>query len=266
MLMAHSFPKLKAHKNLKGHFGTGLESSLVDFAAFPGPILMTKGTLQRVEYLYRGRLYTLDPIAPPGVVRINDFNFEPLVKSALEAKGFATAHEKPSMKVGFNEADIQKRVSDVVGKLLKGEIKHLFIIGFLNAPNLAYKSYFETFYKIFPKDCYAFSMCCPINTQNVFHLDSYNDYSFFYKLLREIKRNASFDKLNMSVFLTRCDKHTISNLLYLRHIGIKKLYMCKCPPSLINPALMQTLQEIFDIKELSDPKKDIEDNLKTQVE
>ena len=32
----------KQFKNLKGHFGTGVNSTILDFATFPGAILLTK--------------------------------------------------------------------------------------------------------------------------------------------------------------------------------------------------------------------------------
>lgn len=261
MLMAHSYPKLASHPNLQGHFGSGLESSLIDFAAFPGPILMTKASLQKVEYLYRGRLFTLDPIAPLGVVILKDFNFDHLIKSALEAKGFINATLKEPLEVGFDEKEIENKVDSLLEKMANNEIKHLYIIGLLNAPNLAYKNYFETFLKILPKDCFVLSLCCPINTANVFHLESFYDYSLLYNILNRIQLKSSIKDLKLSIFLTRCDKHTISNLLYLKHIGINSLYMCKCPSSLINPSIIKTLQETFGIKEITDPHHDMNETL-----
>ncbi|MDD3435749.1 MAG: hypothetical protein PHC64_01205 [Candidatus Gastranaerophilales bacterium] len=261
MLMAHAFPKIKAHPNLAGHFGSGLESSLIDFASFPGAILMTRGTLQKVEYLYRGRLYTLDPIAPPGCSKIEDFNFEPLIKSALEAKGFTHETIKPPMKVGFCEQEIIKKIDDIIDKIKAGEINYLYFVGLLNAPNPVYKSYFEEFFKLMPKDCYVFSLCCPINTEKIYHLDSFYDYSLIYKILKEIKTKISIRDLNLTIFLTRCDKHTISNLLYLKHIGIKNIYMCKCPTTLITPSIIKTLTNTFGIKEITAPQKDLNETL-----
>jgi len=38
--------------------------------------------------------------------------------------------------------------------------------------------------------------------------------------------------------------------------------MCKCPQTLVSPTIIDTLQKTFDIKEFSDPKKDIEESLK----
>lgn len=261
MLMAHGFPKFKSHPNLRGHFGLGMDSSLIDFASFPGAILMTKATLQKIEYLYRGRLYTTDPIAPQGVVRIKDDNYEPLIKSALSAKGFVNPLKKPSMTVGYEEKVLIKFIDELFDKIESGKIKHLYIIGLLNIPNMAYYQYFQKFFDLMPKDCYAISLCCPINRENVFHLDAFYDYSYVYRILREINKKVDINNFPITVFLTRCDKHTISNLLYLRHLGIRQVYMCKCPTNLLNPSLIKTLQETFNIKEISDPKADIEKTL-----
>jgi len=260
MFMAHAFPKLRSHPNLKGHFGSGMESSILDFATFPGAILMTKGSLQRVEYLFRGRLFTLDPIPPIGVVKIENNNYEPLIKSTLEAKGFVNGHEKPSITVGYNEKEITKKVDYVLDKITKGDIKHLYIVGLLNFPNIN-KPYFQKFFELMPKNCYAISLCCPISRENVFHLDSFYDYSLFYKIISQINTRIPLNEIKMTTFLTKCDKHTIANLLYLNEVGIKNVYMCKCPPTLINPTLMETLYELFNTKEFFDPKKDIEDTL-----
>jgi len=260
MLMAHAFPKLKAYKNLKGHFGTGLDSAMIDFATFPGAILMTKGTLQKVEYLYRGRLFTLDPIAPMGVIKIKDNDFTPLIKSALDAKGFTKAQAKPPAKVGFSIKEIEEKISTVIDKLVKKKIKHLYILGLLNlyAPN---KQYFEKFINLLPKDCYAISLAYKEERENVLYFDSLFDYSLLYIMLRIIKDKISLEQMDISVFLTRCDKHTISNLLYLKEIGIKNVYMCKCSPTLINPMLVETLQDTFGIKEITDAQKDLEETL-----
>ena len=260
MLMAHSFSKLHSHKNLKGHFGAGLESSLIDFASFPGPILMTKGTLQRIDYLFRGRLFTFDPIAPMGVVKLKD-NIEPLINSAHESKGFSHSQTKPSMKVGFNEKEILKLMDNIIDKINKKEIKNLYFVGLCNAPNFAYKEYFTKFFELLPKDSFVFSLSYPLNGENVFHLDSFYDYTLVYKCLKKLRENFSMNNLNLHMFLTKCDKHTISNLLYLKHIKIKDVYMCKCPPTLIGPSIITTLQEVFGVKEFSEPKTDIEKTL-----
>jgi len=261
MFMAHSYPKLRSHPNLKGHYGSGMDSTIIDFATFPGAILMTKFTIQRIEYLFRGRLFTLDPIAPRGVVKIQEDDYEPLIKSALDAKGFTHATKKPPMKVGFDAKEIEGKINYVFEKIATGELKNIYIVGLINYPNI-YKQYFDKFFNLLPKDSYVFSLNYQITKKNVFYPNSYYDYSLFYKIMEEISKRKPISEINMSVFLTKCDKQTIANLLYMRDAGVRHIYTCKCPPSFLNPALMETLKESFDIKEISDPKSDIEDTLK----
>lgn len=260
ILLSHAFSKLRSHPNLKGHYGTGLESALVDFATFPGAILMSKATLQRFEYLYRGRLFTTDPIAPTGVIKIQNNNFETLVKAAMESKGFIKTQEKPPMKIGFDENAINKKIMAIANKIVSQDIKNIYFIGLLNLPNNN-KEYFNKFFKILPKNCFAFSFFYPTETENSVYLDAYYNYVLFYKILEKIKEKIPFENFNVNVFLTRCDKYSIINLLYLKHINIKNLYMCKCPQTLVSPSIINTLQETFEIKELSDPVKDLENTL-----
>lgn len=265
MLMAHSFPKLRSYPNLKGHFGLGMDTSLIDFATFPGAILMTKATLQKLEYLYRGMLFTLDPIPPQGVVRIKDYNFEPLIKSALNSKGFTHIQPKPPIKVGYSISAVKKEIDKVAEKIINKEIRHLYIMGLINYPDSSNLQYFEKFFSLLPPDCFAISMSYKKQASNVFHVDSFCDYSLIYNIIKDLREKLAIDQIPLSIFLTKCDKHTISNLLYLKHIGVKDLYMCKCAPSLVNPVLIKTLQEVFEIKEFSDARTDIESSLGSQI-
>lgn len=260
MLMAHAFPKLYSHPNLKGHFGKGISTSLIDFTEFPGPILMTKATLERAEYLYRGRLFTTDPIPPPGVIKIKDDDYEPLIKSALNSEGFAVGMQKPSMHVGFLENELDKKLDEISEKVKSKEIKHLYIVGLTSHPDSCMK-YFDRFFEILPDDCLALSLCCNKHEKNIFHLDSFYDPTFLYKTLKRLKQELPLEEINMTVFVTKCDKHIIASLIYLKEIGIKHVYTTKCPTSMVNPALMETLEEMFDIKEISDPQTDLRETL-----
>lgn len=260
MLMAHSHPKLQSHSNLKGHFGTGTDSSIVEFAEFQGPILMTKLSLHSTASLFRGRLYTLDSIAAPGIYKIKDYDMEPIIKSAIDSKGFEHGREKPSLMVGYSEEEVNKKIDEIIANIQNQKIKHLYIIGLNNHPSTC-PQYFETFFKVLPKDCYAISLACKQTKENVFHIDSFFDLSLFYKILKRINQKMPLNEIKMSVFVTKCDKHTIATLLHLKQVGIKNIYMNKCPSMLINPALIKTLQDLYDIKEFSDARIDIKKTL-----
>ncbi len=260
MLMAHTFPKFRTYPHLIGHFGTGMDNCLIDFATFPGAILMTKHSLQKIEYLYRGRLFTTDLIAPKGVIKLTKNDFEPLIQSTLSAKGFSKGQQRPPLKVGFNEVEVLKKVNEVLDKVETGEIKHIYIIGLMNYAN-EHKAYFDKFFDLVPKNCFIFSLSQDKSGDNIFHQDSFFEYSLIYKIFKEMKKRKPLNEIKMSIFLTKCDKHTIANVLQLKNSGIKNVYMCKCSPALVNPALIDSLKNLFGVKQFFNPEEDIQRTL-----
>ena len=76
----------------------------------------------------------------------------------------------------------------------------------------------------------------------------------------------SLEEMKMSIFITKCDQHTVANLINLKSMGIKNIYMSKCQPNLINPTLMNYLVESFDIREISTPQEDIKATLSQNEE
>lgn len=260
MLMAHTLKNFKDCPNLVGHFGKGSENSLFDFAAFPGAILMTKYLFQKVEYLCRGRLFTTDTFAPKGITQIKDNNFEPLIQAALDSKGFTKAQQKTIQRVGFRQKRMEEKVQEIISKMETDEIKHLYIIGLLNQEN-EYKDYFDKFLKIMPKNCYALSLSNNTNEENILHVDSFYDYLLIYKFLEKINEKKLLTDLDITIFITKCDQYTITNIINFLNLGIKNIFLCKCIPTLINPALTQTIVNTFGIKEFSTPEKDLEKTL-----
>lgn len=255
MLVAHTFPKFAANKNLAGHWGEAGGNPMIDFANFPGPILMTKNALNKVEFLYRGRIFTTDILALGGVVKIKDKNFEPLIKSALSAKGFTKAISKTPLKVGFDEEEIMKKMNPVFDKLDSGEISDLFIFGLLNFCDN--KFYFEKMYELIGENVFVLSLAYNKNDSNIYHINSLFEYSLLYKILMKLNERKPLKNYNISIFVSKCDKYTIANVLNLKNIGIKNVFLCKCPPTLINPSLMSAFGNIFGVHEFSLPHQDL---------
>lgn len=263
MLMAHTLPKFRAFPNLAGHFTTGPESSLLDFITFPGAILTTRFLFQKIEHLYRGRLFTTDSFAPKGIIKINDNDFEPLIQSAISAKGFEKPQQHIIKRVGFKQNELDKKIDEILKKINKNQIKHLYIVGLLKA-ELSYKIYFDTFLELVPKDCYVLCLAYDKQEENILHVDSFYDYLFIYKVLEKINEKTSLNLLKLSIFITKCDQYTIANILNFINIGVKDIYLCKCAPNFINPALLSTLKKTFAINEFSTPKKDLEKTLRIE--
>lgn len=260
MLMAHTLSKFKQYPHLVGHFGKGSESSLFDFAAFPGAILTTRYLFQTLEYLCRGRLFTTDAYAPSGTVKISDNNFEPLILAALASKGFTKKQQEVIKMVGYRQKELEESVQKIMKKMENNEIKHLYIIGLLNWEN-GYKGYFDKFFKLMPKDCYALSLAYNKSEENILHIDSFYDYLFIYEFLEKTNEIKPLTELDISIFITKCDQYTITNIINFKNMGIKNIYLGKCIPTLINPALSSTLRKIFEVKEFSTPENDLVETL-----
>lgn len=256
MLAAHSLSKFKKYPNLVGHFGRGSDNSLFDFAAFPGAILMTRYLFQKVEYLYRGRLFTTDLYAPSSVGKIKDNNFDPLIQAALDTKGFSKEQQESILKISYKQKELEARIDEFVTKLQHKQIKHLFFLGLLPYES-EYKEYFTKFFELMPKNCYALSFIYNTIKESTLQLDAFYDYLFIYALLEKMSKKRPLRELDISFLITKCDRYTIANIINFINMGIKKIYMCKCPATLLNPTIEETLKNVFGVKEFSSAEKDL---------
>ncbi len=262
MIMGHTHPKLKVYNQLKGQFGLGVENCLLDFATFPGAILMTKNSLQNIEYLYRGRLFTTDITVPKGVTQIKNKDFRPLIKSANDAKGFAKGQIRESLKIGYNENVIENRVNEVITKILSRDIKHIIIVGILNHTSLQ-KKYFSRLLKTLPANMHAITLSTYTPSTNTFQINSSYDFMLMYKILEDMNKKIENKTFDISIFLTKCDKYAISNMLNLKELGAKNIFLSHCSPISINPVIVDAMKDIYNIKSITMPKEDLDTILKT---
>lgn len=260
MLMAHTFSKFRKYHHLAGHFGKCTDTSLFDFAAFPGAILMTRYLFQRVEYLYKGRIFTTDPFAPSGIIKIQDNDFEPLIHATLKSKGFTKWQQKVIQRVGFRQKEMEEKIKEISDKMDKNEIKHLYIIGLFHHED-EHLEYFNKFLSLMPKDCYALSLSHEQNEENILHIDSFYDYLLIYKILEKFNEIKPLEQLKITIFITKCDQYTITNIINFINMGIKSIYLCKCIPELVNPIMFETMRKTFGIKGFSTPEQNLEETL-----
>ena len=257
LLVAHLFPYFRKYKNLQGHFGNGITTTILDFATFPGAILLTKNEVQNIEYLYRGRLFTTDEIAPKGVVKIENNDFSGLIESAKQAKGFAKGQKRDAEIIGYNEEKLNKLLDDIADN----KYEHVFVIGLSNfSPQL--NDYFEKFFSLMPKNSVAISFSYNPDKDNVFAINLGNDYSLLYGVLHKIFMKIPLTADNLTLFLTKCDISSLSNIINLKSRGAKDIYLSDCPPMVINPTVLKAFSKLFDVHTLTNPKQDLDAILK----
>lgn len=255
MLMAHTFPKFKTYKHLVGHWGRGIESHLLDFAEFPGAILVTKHSFLQLENLFRSRIFTTNVIAPKGVGLIKNNDFEPLIKSALEARGFNDSRTRDPIKTTLDEKAILEKISKLVGKFKSKEFNQLLVVGVSNHTRTQ-KEYYEKFLNLIDDDIFAMSFSYSTKNKNILFIETDYGFPILYKSLEILLKEIPIENLNPTVLFNRCEVHTISNVIYLKTIGLKNMYFTDCQPTLINPAVIQTLRDLYDLDNYTAPEAD----------
>ena len=254
MMLAHTFPKFSEYKNLKGQYGQGMENCLLDFATFPGPIILTRHSLYNVENLYRGLLYTTDFAYSKGVIPIKNKDFSGVIKAAEDAKGFKSGKQCESVDIGYNYENSGDEIRE---KIKNGNFSQIFLIG-LNGYTLEQQAYFDKLIKETPDDILIVSLSYCREKNNVLCLnacfDSFAIVEFAEKMIEEFN-------LSVTVFFPTCDRHTISQMIYLSKNDRISVYVGKCTPIILNPNLINTLNKIFKINGLSSVKTDLEDIL-----
>ena len=184
-------------------------------------------------------------------------SFKPFIKSALGAKGFAKGQVREPLILGFQDGVIEKRVDSIIAKIHARNIRHLVLIGILNHTSLQ-KRYFERLLKNLPQNTYAITLSTYIPKANTFQINSSYDFSIMYKIMEELNKKMPDKKFDMSVFLTKCDKYAIANMLNLKALGAKNIFLSHCSPMVINQIILDAFKDIFDIKIISTPRDDME--------
>lgn len=254
MMLAHSFPKFLEYSRLKGQFGQGIENCLLDFATFPGPIILTKHSLHNIENLYRGRLFTTDYTSnPKGIIKIDDNNFEQVIKYAIDAKGFKKGKQCETISIGY---DYEEVVSIINSKIQSGSYKQFFLIT-LDGYSLEQQAYFEKLIKLTPQDTLIISFSYNYERENLIHINACFDNYSWLKIFNFVK---NLD-LPINIFIPKCERSTISQIVYTSQQENTKIFLGKCTPIILNPSLMNTLQETFAIKNITVAKKDLEEIL-----
>ena len=253
MMIALTFPFFKQNMQLKGQYGQGTENCLIDFATFPGPIILTKNSLHNIENLYRGRLFTTDYACPKGVIKINNNNFEEVIQSAQNAKGFKRGKQCESIDTGESFENI---IACIDEKLNNNSYDKILIIG-LEKNSETQKKYFEKLIKYAPENFLIISFFYSQNRPNCLNFQTCYDSFMILKVFEKIK---NFD-IKICAFLPSCDRYTISQIIYLASNGVK-VFVGNCAPIMLNPTFINSLNKIYKINSLSSPREDIEKIIK----
>ncbi|MBK4731216.1 hydroxylamine reductase [Oxynema sp. CENA135] len=271
MLPAHGYPGLKQkYPHLYGHYGTAWQNQTKEFAAFPGPILMTTNCLMPPHESYKNRVYTLGPVGWPDLPHIENDDFAALIAIAQNLPGFTETGDSRQVMTGFARNAVLSVAGEVVEAVKQGKIRHFFLVGGCDGAKPTRNYYTELVEKV-PSDCVVLTLAC-------------GKFRFFDKDLGEIggiprlmdvgQCNDAYsalqialglanafgvevNQLPLSMILSWYEQKAVAILLTLLYLGIENIRLGPTLPAFISPNVFGLLSKKYGLKAISTPDEDL---------
>lgn len=270
MLPTHGYPGLKKYRHFYGHYGTAWQNQAKEFAAFPGPIVMTTNCIQKPRESYQASIYTMGPVGWPGVVHLKDRNFEPVIKKALEMPGFPEDTQGKSVMVGFARNAVLGVAPAVIDAVKAGKIRHFFLVGGCDGAK-ASRNYYTEFVEKVPKDCVVLTLACG---KFKFFDKDLGDIGGIPRLLDVGQCNDAYSAVKIAMALADAFKVGVNDLplsmniswyeqkaaailLSLLYLGIRDIRLGPTLPAFITPAVLDVLVKNFNIMPITTPDQDL---------
>ena len=241
MLPAHSYPELKKFPHLAGNFGTAWQAQKIEFASFPGPIVVTTNCILEPRRAYRNRLYTMNEVGVDGVQHIKDRDYSQVIDAAQHEKGFPrTIDPARYHTVGFNHRVVVPMVEQIIDAVKSGALSRIFLIGGCDGSQWD-RSYFTELAEATPADSLILTMGCAKNRlihspklhgqtlsnglPRVLDMGQCNDsYSAVVVALELAKAlNCSVNDLPLSLAVSHLEQKAAAVLLTLLNLGVKNI-------------------------------------------
>ncbi|MBL8209102.1 MAG: hydroxylamine reductase [Bryobacterales bacterium] len=270
LLPAHSYPKLAAYPNLAGNYGTAWQNQQLEFAAFPGPIVMTSNCLIEPQPAYRNRIFTAGPVGWPGVRHIADGNFSQVVQAAQALPGFSETASEKKILVGFGRHAVLSVAGQVIEAVQSGAVKHFFLIGGCDgaAPG---RNYYTDFAEKAPKDTVLLTLGCG---KFRFNMEDHGTIGGIPRLLDIGQCNDSYSAVQIALALAnafKCgvndlplslvvswfEQKAVAVLLTLLALGVRNVRLGPSLPAFLTPAVLGVLVDKFGVQPINNAEADI---------
>ena len=273
LLPAHSYPVLKEkYPHLVGNWGGAWQNQKTDFAAFPGPIVMTTNCLVEPRKSYSDRIFTTSVTGWPGVKHVGENkDYKPVVDLALQSEGFKeTDADEKALTTGFGKHTILANAGAVVDAINAGAIKRFFVIGGCDGAE-AERNYFGDLAASLPNDTMILTLGCG---KYRFNSKELGNIGPFPRVLDMGQCNDAIGAVEVAVALANAYKTDVNSLplsfaiswfeqkavavlLSLLHLGIRNIRLGPNLPAFIPPSTLNLLVEKFNIAPAGDFKVDM---------
>jgi hydroxylamine reductase len=270
MLPAHGYPKLKAYAHLAGNYGGAWQDQAVEFAEFPGSILMTSNCIQQPKNSYGDRIFTCGAVAWPGLEHVSRKDFSKVIAAALAAPGYDAQGPDNTILTGFGHNAVLSVADQVIGAVKAGKIRHFFLIGGCDGARSG-RDYYTQLAESVPDDCIIMTLACGKYRFNKLEFgdiggiprlldigqcnDTYSAIQIAVALAGAFK--CGVNDLPLSLILSWYEQKAVAILLTLLHLGIKNIRIGPSLPAFITPAVLGLLQKNYNLMAITSPEQDL---------
>ncbi len=270
MLPCHGYPELKKYEHFYGHYGTAWQNQAKEFAAFPGPILMTTNCIQKPREEYKADIYTTGLVGWPGVTHLVEKNFTPIIEKALAMSGFAEDTSGKSVMVGFAHNAVLGVADKIIEAVKNKAISHFFLVAGCDGAKPG-RNYYTEFVEKVPKDSVVMTLACGKfrffdmelgdigGIPRLLDLGQCNDAYSAVQIAVALADafDCGVNDLPLSIVLSWYEQKACVILLSLLHLGIKDIRLGPTLPAFITPNVLDVLVKNFNIMPITTPDEDL---------
>ncbi|RYJ18319.1 hydroxylamine reductase [Rahnella variigena] len=271
MLPAHGYPELKKFPHLAGNYGSGWQNQQVEFAKFPGPVVMTSNCIIDPNVgNYGDRIWTRSIVGWPGVQHLEGENFAPVIAQALQLPGFRYSEIEQEITVGFGRQTLLGAADTVIDLVAAKKLRHIFLIGGCDGSR-GERSYFTDLARSVPQDCLIMTLACGKYRFNKLDFgsieglprlldvgqcnDAYSAIILAVNLAEKL--GCGVNDLPLSLVLSWFEQKAIVILLTLLSLGVKNIATGPTAPAFLTDNLLAILHEKFGLRAITSVEQDL---------
>ncbi len=260
MLPAHSYPELKKHAHLVGHFGGPWQNQQWEFPMFSGPIVATTNCVLIPSDIYADRLFTTRITAVPGGNRLSGDDFSPVIEKTRACEPLRQDVQREST-IGFHHSVILGLADKVVEAVKAGHIQRFYVIGGCDGAELG-RNYYTRVAEQSPEQSVILTLGC--GKYRIRNHD-YGTVAGIPRLLDMGQCNDAYgavqvalaladafecgvNDLPLEIVLSWFEQKAVAVLLTLLALDVKGIRVGPVPPAFITPNVFRILQDKFDLK------------------
>ncbi len=261
MLPAHAYPKFKEYPHLVANYGGAWQDQQVEFAEFPGSIIVTTNCLIQPQASYNQRLFTTNAVGWSGIPHLANRDFTPAIEAALAAPGFTVDAEAKFITTGFARNTVLSVAPQIIDAVKSGALKHFFLIGGCDGAKTG-RNYFTDFAHQVPQDSVILTLGCG---KFRFNKDEFGDIGGIPRLLDMGQCNDAYsavqvavalagafecgvNELPLSLIISWFEQKAAAVLLTLLYLGLENIHLGPTLPAFLTPNVVNILVEKFKLR------------------